>query len=178
MSVDINLLPQRKIGYFSPERILLFSRSAAVASIILVVSLSILFFILSKDPTVTNQKVDEQRTLAQLNLLQSKTAKYLIIIDRVNKIKIIENQRSNFDQTMSILTDQIPSGITVAGFTMDKKTFSISLAGSDLSLIGIAVDDFTKLITQKKIIKSLTIQGLVTDEKNGTYVLSLSGGLL
>lgn len=178
MPAEINLLPQRKIGFFSVERMLLISKVGAVASIILVVSLSILFFLLSRDPTVVQQKADEQRTIAQLDLLQSKTAKYLIISDRLNKIKAIVRQRSTFDQSMQTLTDQVPSEVTIAGFLLDKKTFSISISAADLSLIGTTVSNFTHLMAQKKIIKSLTIQGLVTDEKNGKYVLSFSGDLL
>lgn len=175
---EINLLPRKKIGFFSIEKALLIARVSAVAAIILVVSTSILFFILSRDPTVLEQKADQQRTIAQLDLLQSKTAKYLIVTDRLNKIKIITRQRSTFDQSMQTLVDQLPSNVAVSGFNMDKKTFSISFAAGDLSLIGTAIDNFTKLIAQKKIVKSLTIQGLVTDEKNGKYVLSLSGNLL
>lgn len=87
-------------------------------------------------------------------------------------------QRSTFDTVMQTLADNVPLNVSISGFILDKKTFSLSLTGSDLSLISTSVDNFTKLMTDKKLIKSLTIQGLVTDEKNGKYVLSLSGNVL
>lgn len=178
MPAEINLLPSKKIGFFTEERLLLLTKAAAVASVVLVISLAILFFLLSRDPTVSEQQADQARTLTALGLVQSKSAKYLIVIDRINKIKVIATQRSRFDEVMGTLVDQIPQNVVVAGFFMDKKTYSLSLSATDLSLIGTTIDNITTLIAQKKAVKTLTVQGLVTDEKSGKYVLSLSGDLL
>lgn len=175
---EINLLPQKNKGFLSEERLLLFTKVGSVTSIILVVSLSILFYLLSRDTTLANVKADESRTIAQLTILQSKTAKYLIIIDRVNKIKTLSQRRSNFDTTMSSVVQLIPNGVSLTNFMMDKDSFTVAVSTTDLSLCGKLINNFSQQIAQKKLFKSLTIESLVTDEKAGTYVLTLDGTLL
>ncbi|HSD98905.1 MAG TPA: hypothetical protein VLB73_04395 [Patescibacteria group bacterium] len=175
---DINLLIQKHQGFFSEDRLLLFSKVGAISGVVLVLSLSILFFLLSRDPSIAQVKADETRTIAQLTLLQSKTAKYLIVVDRIQKIKAIEKNKTTFADTISSFVGLIPGGATITNFTLDKHTLSLAVSASDLSLLGKAVDNFTSLVLQKKILKNLSIQGLVSDEKGGKYVLTLSGDLL
>ena len=178
MPTDINLLIQKRSGFFSEERLLLFSRAAAVVLVVLVLSLSTLFFVLSRDPSIAKVKADESSTIAQLTILQSKTAKYLIVVDRINRIKTITKTKSTFDSNISTFLDQIPSGVSVANFALDKSSLSLSLSAADVSLLGTAVNNFTNLVSSKKTLKNLIIQGLVSDEKGGKYVLTLTGDLL
>ncbi|HYK08856.1 MAG TPA: hypothetical protein VEW42_05145 [Candidatus Eisenbacteria bacterium] len=175
---DINLLPQKSKKFLSEERLLLGFKIVAVTLVILVVSLSILFFLLSRDGTILAVKNDESRTIAQLTLVQSKTAKYLIIVDRINKIKTLTKKRLSFDTTITTLTQQIPKGVTITSFSLDTKELSLAISTRDLTAIGLLIDNFTQLIGEKKILKTLTIQGLVSDERNGAFILTLTGGLL
>lgn len=178
MPSEINLLIQKKRGFLSEERLLLFSRVGAVISIVLVLSLSILFFLLSRDPSIEKIKADQSKTIAQLTLLQDKTAKYLIVIDRVNKIKVIEKNKSSFGDTIAAFANLVPSGASITNFTLDKDSLSIAVSAADVSLLGKTVDNYSTLIQQKKLLKSLVVQGLVSDEKGGKYVLTITGGLL
>jgi len=178
MSSEINLLPQKRLGFFTEERILLFTRIGAIASVIIVVCVSILFFLLSRDPTLSQQKTDEDQTIAQLNLLQNKTAKYLIIIDRINKIKLLSKQKSHFEDSLTTLVSEIPDTVAISALSLDKSSVSVGVSSSNLSSIGLAIENFSNLISQKKVLKTLTIQGLVTDEKAGTYILTFTGDLL
>lgn len=178
MPTDINLLIQKQRGFFSQERLLLFSRVGAVVSVVLVLSLSILFFLLSRDPTFASIRADQSQTLAQLTLLQSKTAKYLLILDRIEKIKVIEKSMPNFSTTIATVVDQIPKGGTITNFVIDNNSLTLSVSSPDLSVLGKTVDNFMSLIASKKVLKTLTVQGLVSDEKSGLYVLSLTGDVL
>lgn len=178
MDTEINLLAQKKAQFFSEERVLLITKGLAVGSVVLVLSLSILFFLLSRDPSIVAVQADENQTIAKLTLLQDKTAKYLLIVDRVNKMKAILQKKSTFGTTMTALTKQIPTGSTITNFTLDQQTLSLSLSSSDLSTLGKAMDNFSSLVTSRSVLKSVTIQGLVSDEKSGTYVLSITGVLL
>jgi len=178
MSAEINLLPHKSRGALSEERLILISKIVAVALVIVVVSLSILFFLLSRDGTALSVKNDQSRTIAQLTLLQSKTAKYLIVIDRINKIKVLNTKRRTFDTTIAAILNNIPKGTNVTSFVLDPSELSISIATKDLPTIGAIIDNFSQLIAQKKILKTLTVQGLVSDERTGTFILTLTGGLL
>jgi hypothetical protein len=178
MASDINLLIQKQRGFLSEERLLLFSRVGAVASVVIVLSLSILFFLLSRDPSIAQIKTDESNTIAQLTLLQDKTAKYLIIVDRVNKIKVIQKNKSSFGDLIAGFVGQVPNGASITNFVLDKNSLSLAISATDLSLIGKTIDNYSSLIQQKKLLKSLVIQGLVSDEKGGKYVLTLTGDIL
>lgn len=178
MAGDINLLVQKQKGFFSEERLLSLSKIGAVLCVVVVISLSILFFLLSRDPSIAAVKTDESKTIAQLTLLQNKTAKYLVVVDRINKIKVLQKSRTNFDTNIATFVSQIPEGATVTNFILDKNELSLSISASDLSLIGTTVDNFTSLIASKKTLKDLTIQGLVSDEKGGKYVLTITANLL
>lgn len=175
---EINLLQQRSKGFFSEERMLLFTRVASVVLVVLVISLSILFFLLSKDPAALQQNADRASTLAQLTLLHSKTAKYLVIVDRTNKINLIEQTKIDLSQTISSLVKEVGAGTTITDFSLDQKTFSLSVSSHDLSALGVVVDSFSNLVATGKIIKDVTIQGIISDEKSQIYVLTLSGDLL
>lgn len=178
MSTDINLLPQKSKRFLSEERLLLGCKILAVTLVILIGSLSILFFLLSRDGTIQEVKNDQSRTIAELTLVQSKTAKYLIIVDRINKIKVFSQKRLSFDTTIASITEQIPKGVTVTSFSLDTKELSLSISTRDLTAIGLLIDNFSQLIAQKKVLKSLTIQGLVSDERTGSFILTLTGGVL
>src|SRR5579872_5935679 len=164
MNTEINLLAQKKAQFFSEERLLLITKVAAVMSVTLVLSLSILFFLLSRDPSVIAIQTDENQTIAKLTLLQDKTAKYLLIVDRVNKMKAILQKKSTFGNNMSVLTKQVPLNTRITNFTLDQQTLSLSLSSSDLSALGKAMNNFTTLVTSRTVLKSVTIQGLVSDE--------------
>lgn len=178
MLADINLLPQKSRRFISEERLLLGFKITAITLVILVASLSILFFLLSRDPSVSTVKNDESRTIAQLTLLQSKTAKYLIIVDRINKIKVLTKKRLSLDTSIATLLDTIPNGASVTSFSLDTGQLSMGISTRDLTAIGLFIDNLTGLISQKKILKTLTVQGLVSDEKNATFLLTVTGDLL
>lgn len=178
MDTEINLLAQKKAQFFSQERLLVITKAGAVVSVVLVLSLSILFFLLSRDPSIVAIQADENQTIAKLTLLQAKTAKYLLIVDRVARIKVLEQKKSTFGSNMTILTKQIPGDATISNFTLDQQSVSVSISSNNLSVLGKTVDNFTALVAQKNVLKSLTIQGIVSDEKGGNYVLSITGILL
>lgn len=176
--MDINLLPQRKKGFFSEERLLFASRVGAISAVVLVISLSLLFFLLSRDPSVVQLKTQQSRVIAQLSLLHDKTAKYLIIVDRINKIKQLEKKRTNIGDNIDVLIREIPNGVTVTNLTMDKATLTVSLSASDVSLLGKALGNFIALVGDKKVLKTLTVEGIVSDEKGKAYILTLGGTVL
>lgn len=178
MVENINLLPQRKLSAFSEERVLFASKIVAATLVVLVVVLSILFFLLSRDPAISALKKDQSQTLAQLNLLHDRTAKYLIVVDRVTKIKTVLQKRGKLDLELATILQQVPSDVVVTNLTLDTKVFTLAITASNLSRIGMVTDNFVALAKQKKVLKNLTIQGLITDEKAGTYVLTLSADTL
>ncbi len=178
MSNDINLLPHTKKGALSQEQVLSYLKISALISCVLTVSLAIILFLLNRDPSVPQIQAQQQTILAQLNLLHSKTAKNLIILDRVKRITKILQSRVSLDKKIAEIQKQIPSGVTVSSFSLDDKHMVIALSAQSLSPLGIFIENMTHDVTNKVLVKKITIQGVVSDEKNGTFLLNITGDLL
>lgn len=175
---DINLLPQKKRGRFSQEQILIYTKIFAIGACILTVSLSLILFLLNRDPTLTQIQAQEKTILAQLTILHSKTAKNLIILDRLKRITKILQTRGVLDKKIAAIQKQIPQGVTVTSFALDNKTLLLTLNAASLSPLGTFVENLTKDVESKTLVKKVTVEGLVSDEKTGTFLLNISCDIL
>ncbi len=178
MSNDINLLSHQSKTRFSQEQILAYSKVAAIICSILTVSLALMLFLLNRDPTLSQLQGQQQTVLAELTILHSKTAKDLIILDRVKRIVQINQQRSSLGQKVTDIQKQLPSGISISSFTLDSKHVNLTITSSSLVPMGTFINNLTQAINNKTLLKQLTIQGIISDEKTGTYLLSITGDLL
>lgn len=178
MATDINLLPHKNRSAFSQEQVLAYSKVGAIASCIITVSLAIILFLLNRDPSLAQIHAQQQTLLTQLNLLHTKTAKDLIIQDRVKRITKTLQSRKTLEKTISEVQKQLPSGVTVVSFVLDGKTLAITVTAPSLSPLGTFMDNLSKDVQNKKLFKKLTIQGVISDEKTGNFLLSMSGDVL
>lgn len=178
MSTNINLLPQKNLSSFSQEKILSLSKVTAISSLIVTVSLAIVVFLLNRDQTLVALTAQQNTLLTQLNALHTKTAKDLIILDRLNRIKTIIKSRGNLDTTIQTLNTQLPSSLGVNNFSVNKKTFTFTISATSLGVLGQVVENFTTLVKKKDTIAQITIENVITDEKAGKYTMTMSGILL
>lgn len=178
MSNDINLLSHSRKTRFSQEQILVYTKVLAVICSIITVSMAVILFLLNRDPALSQIQAQQQTILAQLNVLHSKTAKDLIILDRVRRIAKINKSRSILGDKITEVQKQIPFGVTVTAFTLDSKHVVLTVSAQSLSPIGAFIENLTKDIQNKDLLKKITIQGVITDEKSGSYLLSITGDLL
>lgn len=178
MSNDINLLSHQKRGRFSQEQVLAFSKVAAIACSILTVTLAIVLFLLNRDPALAQLHAQEDTILAQLNLVHNKTAKNLIILDRVKRIAKINQTRTSLEKKIEVIQKQLPAGVLISSFTLDNKHLSITISSQSLSQVGGFIESLTKDAENNVLLKKLTLQGVVSDEKTGSYLLSITGDLL
>lgn len=178
MAIEINLLPQKQQTFFSQERLLTYSKIGAIVSIIFTVCSALAIFLLNRDQTLVNLRAKENTIIAQLTLLHDKTAKNLIILDRSNRIASIVKGRGNLDDKVAQLQKLLPLGSTITAFSVTTQDFSLTISSPSLSSLGGMVDNLVALIQKKQFVKTVTIQGLVSDEKGGVYLLTVSGTLL
>ena len=178
MNAEINLLPHRKRGVLSQEQVLAYSKVGAIVSCVITVSLAVMLFLLNRDPSLAQIHAQQQTLLAQLNLLHTKTAKNLIIQDRVKRITKTLQTRKSLDKTIAEIQKQLPTGVTVVSFVLDEKTLSMTVTASSLAPLGTFMDSLTKDVQDKKLFKKTTIQGVISDEKTGTFLLSITGDVL
>lgn len=178
MSTEINLLPHKSLSVFSHERMLVYTKVVAIVALIITVCLSILVFLINRDPTLQELDSQQKTLLTQLSVLHTKTAKDLIILDRLKRIQSLIKSRGSVDVTIAQINDQVPDGASVTEFALDNKTLTLSLTSSSLIPMGQFIDNMTKLVSSKKVVKQITIQGLITDEKGGKYTMTVNGILL
>lgn len=175
---DINLLPQKSRGRFSQEQVLVYTKILAISGCILTVCLAIVLFFLNRDPTLVQIQAQEQTILAQLNILHSKTAKDLIILDRMKRISKVLQNRGVLDKKIADIQKQIPSNVTVASFSLDNKNLLLTLNSQSLSPLGAFVESLANDVQTKKLVKKVTVEGLVSDEKTGTFLLNITCDIL
>lgn len=175
---DINLLPQKRRGRLSQEQVLAYTKILAIGGCILTVSLALILFLLNRDPTLAQIQAQEQTILTQLTILHSKTAKDLIIIDRLKRITKILQNRGVLDKKIADIQKQIPDNITITSFALDNKTIILTLSADSLSPLGALVEKLTKDVESKTLVKKVTVEGLVSDEKTGTFLLNISCDVL
>ncbi|HXS14611.1 MAG TPA: hypothetical protein VN711_00610 [Candidatus Saccharimonadales bacterium] len=175
MSTEINLLPQKARSRLSHESALAYAKIGAIVVAIITVCLAVLVFLINRDPTLERIGAEQNTILAQLSALHSKTAKDLIIQDRLRRIHGIVTIRGNMDTQLIKISSQLPSSLTVTDFSLDSTKMSITVSSLSLSGMGELIDNLTKLVNEKSVLKGITIQGIITDEQSGTYLMTVTG---
>ncbi|HEX7041717.1 MAG TPA: hypothetical protein VF189_00565 [Patescibacteria group bacterium] len=178
MSVDINLLPQKSRSKLSQEQLLTYSKIGAVISSIVTVTFAVVIFLLNRDPSLAQIQAQEQTILSQLTILHNKTAKNLIILDRVKRIEKIVQTRKTLDKDITSIQKQLPENADVTTFSLDGQHLIMTISAQSLFPLGNFVESMTKDITTKTLIKKVTIEGIISDEKTGNFLLSINADLL
>lgn len=178
MSTEINLLPRKTRAKFSQEQLLAYSKIGAIIACIITVSFAIVLFLLNRDPSLSQIQAQQQNILTQLTILHTKTAKDLIIVDRVKRITKILQSRKALEKDIDTIQSQLQTSLTVTSFALDDKHVLLTVSGQSLSPMGAFIESLTDDIQKKKFLKKITIQGIISDEKTGNFLLSISGDLL
>ncbi|MGH7245709.1 MAG: hypothetical protein ACREGI_02120 [Candidatus Levyibacteriota bacterium] len=178
MDTNINLVRKKDESLLQKERTLFIARVGAVISVTFIFCFAVVLFLLSRDPTLPDLQAQQNHAVSTLSLLHPKTATNLLVQDRVKRINQILNVRSSFDQTVNDFQQQIPPELDLDTFSLTQTTVTVSVTSSSLQAIGKFIDNLTQMVKDKKILKSVTIDGIIADEKSGIYSLSISGTLL
>jgi len=177
MSIDINLLPQKKNSILQGEQLLVRLRGVAVLSVFITLVLSIGVFILNQVNSPEAIKAQQQDATKTFTLSQKKAQAYLQLIDRLNNIQNILSSRSHLEENILLVQQQIPSGVDIQSLSLDDKTVIFTVKSTDLTKIDSVITNMQALLQSKKMIKKMTIEDVVADQKNGTFSLSIDGTL-
>lgn len=177
MDANINLLAHKKGNIFSSERTLARVRLIAVSCVGLLISSGIGAFLLTHINTPESLKA--QQTVLTQQLMQSKNTAVaqLELLDRLNHIQTIINNRSSLQDNIAAIEKQIPDGMTVNTLELDSKQLNMSVSSPDLTAIDKLISNMTNLLHAQKIIKSMTITDVSADQKTGRYILSIGAKL-
>jgi hypothetical protein len=178
MNENINLIVKKKIKNASEEKTLLLVRWFAGVCLVITLGTSVLFFILTLNPSLSVIKQQENNTLTNLSFTQGKVAKYFLIKDRLTTIAQILQTRYRIDQTLAALEQQMPDDVSVISMDIENKTASFMLSSPNLLSLNTTVTNMTSLLNNKKIVKKVTLESITADQKVESYTLSFKADLL
>ena len=177
MNTEINLLPQRKGNILTNQQVINRIRFAALLCVMVTICLSIGVFLLQQANSPERLKTQENTLTAAANQNKNKAVKQLQLIDRLNHIQTIINNRDLLQKNIILVQDQIPENVKIQTLTLDSKEFTISVLSTDLEQINTFLTNMTNLLHSKKFIKKMTVEDVVADQKTGKYSLSINGTL-
>lgn len=176
MSNDINFLTIKNSESVQEKQGLKPVRITAIASLIIVVALSLLAHFLNSKIYPQSLKNERDSLLQRISVLRNREAKRAILSDRIENISEILNKRADYSEIVSKFSQKVPSQIKVDSFRIDKKTIILTISSSSLKPINELIDGLIRLGREKEI-SVLLLDSLSVSEESGIYSVSFTVNL-
>ena len=177
MSIDINLLPQKKNSILRGQKLLARIKVLAVLAVCVTIASCIGVIILNQVNSPESLKAKQDQVTATFMQSQKKAALYLLLIDRLNNIQSIILDRSKLQNHIAILQQQVPDGVSIEALSLDDKAVTMTVRSTDLTKIDSVISNMSNLLKSKSFFKKLTIEDVVADQKTGVYSLAIDATL-
>lgn len=172
---DINLLTTQK-KFLPSSRALSAVHIAAFTLLFLVLTASlILFFLKTQSPFIALQTKERQVSSALVEL-RPKTAKLLVLHDRLDAISSFLSGRYDAHRVISNIQQELDSDIQVSVFRADAHGVDLTVSSSSLLNLETFLARFTQRVTEQKIATTVKM-GSFTFGSDGKYTVSLKGTL-
>jgi Tfp pilus assembly protein PilN len=178
MSSGINLLSKKEDVSLKEKKRVKILRIIAGAMLGVTALVIVTLIVLYSQLKIASIKRDQESAIKNISFLHEKSAKLSAINDRVDVVTQVLKKRKDFQNTLTELTKQIPSGVKINGIDVSSDGVSMRLSATSLYDAKIFIDRMVALAEGKKIIKDLTIESFLLDTKNSRYSLVLSSNLL
>lgn len=109
--------------------------------------------------------------------VNQKMIKFVYTQNRLNEIKPIIDKRTNLDQTISQVAQNIPEGVTLEGVVVSRNDVSLSLSSPSLLLTEKLLLAFGSMAENKKLFKTITLDALSVN-LSGKHTVSIRATLL
>lgn len=150
----------------------------AVFALLFTGGMSVLFFLLTINPSFSTVKQQENSVLTSLSFTQGKIARYLLIKNRLSGIQQILKRRYPMDTVLSTIEDKIPDDVNVDALSIANKAAFITLSSSSLLSLDTAMTNISSLLANKQIFKKITVQSVIANPQTTRYTVSIQGDLL
>lgn len=177
MNKTINLLPQKSAGYWKKRKIIFYLRLASFLFLTALFISSVSIFLINRYVSPDNLKLEENQVVSRVTSVNQKMIKYSYVQSRVGDIKSVIDKRPNIDKTIDQVSSLIPPGITIEAFTVNGNALSLNLSSSSLKTSETVLDTFTSMGENKKLFKSVVLDGLRLDS-SGKHGLRINASLL
>lgn len=175
MNTDINLLGGKESQQGNVFSTLI--KRVAIFLLVIVVLLSVVFFILKSGSQLSNLQAEEGELITQLSKFNVKIAKYLFIDDRLKSSQTIVAKRPNFDKSITLLKKDIPVTISLDSLSLSQHEFSLTLSSVGISGMHEYLEKVQNELSKDPMVTSLTIDNVSYDNKNNRYSVTIFGEL-
>lgn len=171
MNKDINLLYSKKQQSFNQLTVRVkLMRWIALGFLFLVGALSIILFLLLIASPLPRLKSTEDSLTTSLKQLNDKLVKQTLLTSRLTDISLITAKRSQYGDDLQALRDQLPIGVEIINFSVEKKDASITLSSTSLQDLETYFDKLKALTQNKKIISRAYLMSLEAKENQENIV--------
>jgi hypothetical protein len=177
MSSSINLVSNKNVVLEKELERLRILRITALVSLVIVLSASILVFVLNLTLPLGSVKKDQQMTIVNISLQHKKLVTYTLISDRVKKLSSIISQRKNYVSQINEVLGKVPGDVSVGALEIQLGKMTMSVSATSLEPINKFIDDIVVLGNKGKVLKNIIIQGLSLDVGSGKYTLSMQANI-
>lgn len=175
---DINLLPKKNLGLFQRDQTILIARSIAALSVIFVLSSFVGILLLGRNYSVADIETQQQNIRTKLQTQHTKTIQELMLLDRMKHISTILKTRSLLIDKITALQKLMPATITIEVLSITPQTLNLTVESPSLDSLKGFLDGLTTLLQSKKLLKKLTINNVVINQRTGLYTVSVVGVFL
>lgn len=178
MNEDINLVPGKRKIALEQKKLVLRLRLFSIILLAVTVFSSVLLFLLKLQSPLPSLQREKNTLLTNLTLLSQKSAKLLLIKNRLNEVAIIEKKRQRLDELIGSTLEGVPQDVSFNSLSIDKKSISITSSSNSLSSINIFLNRLVDKVVKGKNFNKITLDGLSLDSKANRYIIALTLELL
>lgn len=174
---EINLLPNRKKNRLENDTTQGTLRVVSSVALALVILISISLFLLVRFNGLDTIQQSQNNTLTSLTLLHNKTAKILLIHDRLTAIQSILNSRSSLEASIDEIIQGAPSDISFDEFSIAQGQLTMTASSQSLSSLDTLNTTLTNMVLQKRGIKNYIVNAFGLDQITGKFALQITAQL-
>lgn len=178
MSEDINLVPGKRKIALEQKKIVVRLRLFSIILLAITAFSSAALFLLKLQSPLPSFQREKNMALTNLSLLSQKSAKLLLMKNRLKEITIIEKKRQHLDEIIGSVLEGVPADVSLNTFNIDIKSVSITASSDSLSSMNIFLDRLVDKVVKGKIFNKITLDSLSLDSKGSRYILALTLELL
>lgn len=178
MNEDINLVPGKRKIALEQKKIVVRLRLFSIILLAITAFSSITLFLLKLQSPLPSLQREKNTLLTNLTLLSQKSAKLLLMKNRLKETAIIEKKRQHLDEIIGSVIEGVPADVSLNSLNIDIKSVSITASSNSLSSINIFLDRLVDKVVKGKIFNKIALDSLSLDSKGSRYILALTLELL
>lgn len=169
---EINLLHKKQqtdhFGKFLP-----YLRIVSIVCLIVTTTASLVLFLMKVDSPLVLLKKQEKTAIQNITVYNQQLAKDVVIKDRAQAISQLLSSRSEVPSIVGYIADGVPLGVYVNSLSVNKTETSITVVSQSLVLLQTFVDNMAKIVTEKKVYKTVRLNDFALDQKAKLYAVTI-----